>query len=55
MTPHPKHPPEQGTPETNSQKQKNLVTELSRALADEHKENRHLQENCFDDCKEHDL
>jgi hypothetical protein len=55
MTPHQKHPPEQAATEENSEKQKNLMTELSHAIDGEHKENRHLQENCLKDCKEYDL
>jgi len=53
MTPQ-KHPSEQATTEADLEQNKH-VAGLSHAIDTEHKENHHLQENCVDDCKEHDL
>jgi hypothetical protein len=52
MTPHQKHPSGKSS---DSEKQHNHMTEFSQEIDNEHKENHQAQENCLDDCKEHDL
>ena len=55
MTPQQKHPSEQAATETDSEQKSKHMAGLSHAIDAEHKENHHSQENCLDDCKEHDL